>query len=37
VNVKASALGFINEDSVDDETYRQYQPMPNLAELEAHK
>ena len=37
VSVKASALGFINEDSVDDETYRQYQPMPNLAELEAHK
>ena len=37
VSVKASALGFINEDSVDDETYRQYKPMPNLAELEAHK
>jgi hypothetical protein len=37
VNVKASALGFINEDSVDDETYRQYKPMPNLAELEAQK
>ena len=37
VNVKASALGFINEDSADDETYRQYKPMPNLAELAAHK
>ena len=37
VNVKASALGFINEDSLDDETYRQYKPMPNTAGLEAHK
>ncbi len=37
VSVKASALGFINEDSSDDETYRQYKPMPNVAELEAHK
>ena len=37
VSVKASALGFINEDSSDDETYRQYKPMPNLAELEAYK
>jgi hypothetical protein len=37
VSVRASALGFINEDSTDDETYRQYKPMPNLAELEAHK
>jgi hypothetical protein len=33
VSVKASALGFINEDSTDDETYRQYKPMPSLAEL----
>jgi len=34
VNVKATAFGFINEDSVNDETYRQYKPMPSLAELE---
>lgn len=37
VSVKASALGFINEDSLDDETYGQYKPMPNVAALEAHK
>jgi hypothetical protein len=37
VSVKASALGFINENSSDDETYRDYKPMPNLAALEAHK
>jgi hypothetical protein len=37
VKVKASALGFINENSSDDETYRDYKPMPNLAGLEAHK
>ena len=37
VSVKASALGFINENSTDDETYRDYKPMPNIAELEAHK
>ena len=37
VSVKASALGFINENSSDDETYRDYKPMPNLAGLEAHK
>ncbi len=37
VSVKASALGFINEDSTDDETYRQYKPAPNLASLEAQK
>jgi hypothetical protein len=37
VSVKASALGFINEDSVDDETYRQYKPMPKLTGLEALK
>ena len=37
VQVKASALGFINENSNDDETYRDYKPMPNLAGLEAHK
>jgi hypothetical protein len=27
MKVNASALGFINEDSVDDETYRDYKPM----------
>jgi hypothetical protein len=37
VKVNASALGFINENSSDDETYRDYKPMPSLAELEAHK
>jgi hypothetical protein len=37
VRVKASALGFINENSSDDETYRDYKPMPNLTGLEAHK
>jgi hypothetical protein len=37
VSVKASALGFINEDSLDDETYHQYKPMPNVKGLEAHK
>jgi hypothetical protein len=37
VSVKASALGFINENSNDDETYRDYKPMPNFAGLEAHK
>jgi hypothetical protein len=37
VSVKASAFGFINEDSTDDETYRQYKPAPNLASLEAQK
>jgi len=37
VSVKASALGFINEDSTDDETYRQYKSMPSLAELGTHK
>ena len=35
VKVNASALGFINENSTDDETYRDYKPMPNLAGLEA--
>ena len=37
VKVNASALGFINENSTDDETYRDYKPMPNLAGLEARK
>ncbi len=37
VKVNASALGFINENSTDDETYRDYKPMPTLAGLEARK
>lgn len=32
VRVKASALGF-NEDSTDNETYRDYQPMPTASAL----
>ena len=36
-HVTASAFGFINADSVDDETYSDYKPMPEaLAKLEAH-
>ena len=36
-HVTASAFGFINVDSVDDETYSDYQSMPEaLARLEAH-
>jgi hypothetical protein len=31
MHVNASALGFINEDSVDDETYRDYRPMPQTS------
>ena len=37
MKVNASALGFINENSSDDETYRDYKPMPNLGALEAAK
>ncbi len=37
VKVNASALGFINENSSSDETYREYKPMPKIAELEARK
>ena len=37
VTVNASALGFINENSTDDETYSHYEPMPTTAELEARK
>ncbi|HYL36600.1 MAG TPA: hypothetical protein VEV17_11865 [Bryobacteraceae bacterium] len=37
MRVNASVLGFINEDSVDDETYRDYQPMSRTsAELQTH-
>ena len=35
VLVKASALGFLNENSTDDETYRNYRPMTKDIELEA--
>jgi hypothetical protein len=35
VNVKATALGFFNEDSTDDESYRDYRPMTKAIELEA--
>jgi len=31
VRVKASALGFVNEDSSESETYRDYQPMPQAS------
>jgi hypothetical protein len=38
MQVNALALGFINEDSRDDETYRDYKPMSqSLAELRAGK
>lgn len=30
VQVNASAFGFFNEDSKEDETYRDYKPMPTL-------
>ncbi len=33
VRVKASALGFLNEDSVEDDTYRDYQLMPSTSAL----
>jgi hypothetical protein len=31
VRVKAAALGFIDESSTDDETYREYKPMPKMS------
>ena len=34
-NVKASALGFINESSTDDETYNNYKPLASAAGLTA--
>ena len=37
VKVNASALGFINENSSDDETFHDYKPMPNISALEARK
>jgi len=35
VRVNATALGFINENSTDDETYRDYRPMTKALELQA--
>ncbi len=35
VKVRATALGIINEDSTDDETYRDYRPMTKALELQA--
>jgi hypothetical protein len=38
MQVNASALGFLNEDSTDDETYGDYKPMSrSLAELQVAK
>ncbi len=36
-NVKASALGFINQSSTDDETYKDYKPNAHSAGLTARK
>ena len=33
VNVVASAFGFIDERSTEDDTYRDYRPMPNAVAL----
>lgn len=33
VRVNASALGFFNQDSVENDTYRDYQPMPHASAL----
>jgi len=33
VSVHASALGFLSENSTDNETYRDYQPMPQASAL----
>jgi hypothetical protein len=35
MKVNARALGFINENSTDDETYQNYQPMAKMSELSA--
>ena len=35
VRVNATALGFLNENSTDDETYRDYRPMTKALELQA--
>lgn len=37
MKVNAEALGFINENSSNDETYHGYKPMPNISALEARK
>jgi hypothetical protein len=31
MQVKASALGFFDESSTDDETYREYKPVPKTS------
>ena len=31
MHVKASALGFFDESSTDDETYREYKPIPKAS------
>ncbi len=33
VRVNSTALGFLNENSTDNETYRDYQPMPQASAL----
>lgn len=33
VTVRASALGFLNENSTENDTYRDYQPMPQASAL----
>ena len=35
MKVKASALGFINEDSAEDDTYWNYRRIPQVAQLQA--
>jgi len=37
VRVNASALGFLNENSTDDETYRDYRPMSKAVQLQAKR
>ena len=37
VRVNASAFGFINENSTDDETYSRYRPMSQVESLQARK
>jgi hypothetical protein len=31
MRVKATAFGFFDENSTDDETYREYKPMPKAS------
>ena len=37
MNVSASTFGFISQNAMDDETYRDYKPMSRIAELQARK